>query len=33
MMPIIGVGILIVVIALIFFLKGKAKKEQPPCTS
>ena len=30
MMPIIGVGALIVVIALIFFFKGKAKKEQPP---
>lgn len=30
MVPIIGVGALIVVIALIFFLKGKSKKEQPP---
>ena len=30
MMPIIGVGALIVVIALIFFIKGKAKKQQPP---
>jgi pilus assembly protein FimV len=30
MMPIIGVGALIVIIALIFFFKGKAKKEQPP---
>lgn len=30
MIPIIGVGALIVVIALIFFIKGKGKKEQPP---